>query len=66
MQLLLNAAEVAHDATILKICEAESDFSFNLNVKSMHRMILAFRLGSAEEIAALALCQRRVAHIIER
>jgi len=42
VQLLLNAAEFAHDATILKICEAEWDFSLNLNVKSMHRTIHAF------------------------
>jgi 2-keto-3-deoxy-L-fuconate dehydrogenase len=42
VQLLLNAAEFAHDATILKICEAKCDFSLNLNVKSMHRTIHAF------------------------
>src|ERR1043166_3341258 len=40
--ILLNAAGVVHHGTILDCTERDWDLSFDLNVKSMHRMIRAF------------------------
>ena len=40
--ILLNAAGFVHHGTILDCSEADWDFSFDLNVKSMHRTISAF------------------------
>ena len=42
VQILLNAAGFVHHGTILDCSEADWDFSFDLNVKSMHRVIGAF------------------------
>ena len=42
VDILLNAAGFVHHGTILDCTEADWDFSFDLNVKSMHRMISAF------------------------
>jgi 2-keto-3-deoxy-L-fuconate dehydrogenase len=42
VDVLLNAAGFVHHGTILECSEHDWDFSFDLNVKSMHRMIAAF------------------------
>ena len=42
VDILLNAAGFVHHGTILDCSEADWDFSFDLNVKSMHRTISAF------------------------
>lgn len=42
VDILLNAAGFVHHGTILDCTEHDWDFSFDLNVKSMHRMIAAF------------------------
>src|SRR5215470_9170119 len=40
--ILVNTAGFVHDGTVLECSEPDWDFSFDLNVKSMHRMIRAF------------------------
>jgi 2-keto-3-deoxy-L-fuconate dehydrogenase len=45
VQILVNAAGFVHHGTILDCSEADWDFSFDLNVKSMHRVISAFLPG---------------------
>lgn len=42
VDILVNVAGFVHHGTVLDCSEDEWDFSFNLNVKSMHRMISAF------------------------
>src|SRR3954465_10495998 len=42
IDILLNAAGFVHHGTILECSDADWDFSFDLNVKSMHRTIRAF------------------------
>jgi 2-keto-3-deoxy-L-fuconate dehydrogenase len=42
VDILLNAAGFVHHGTILECSEEDFDFSFDLNVKSMHRTIRAF------------------------
>ena len=42
VDILLNAAGFVHHGTILDCSEKDWDFSFDLNVKSMHRTISAF------------------------
>jgi 2-keto-3-deoxy-L-fuconate dehydrogenase len=42
VDILLNAAGFVHNGTILDCSEEDWDFSFDLNVKSMHRTIKAF------------------------
>jgi 2-keto-3-deoxy-L-fuconate dehydrogenase len=42
IDVLLNAAGFVHHGTILDCSEQDWDFSFDLNVKSMHRTIKAF------------------------
>ena len=42
VDILLNAAGFVHHGTILECSEEDLDFSFDLNVKSMHRTIKAF------------------------
>lgn len=42
VDILLNAAGFVHHGTIFDCSEADWDFSFDLNVKSMHRTIRAF------------------------
>src|SRR3954467_14687891 len=42
VDILLNAAGFVHHGTILECSDADWDFSFDLNVKSMHRTIRAF------------------------
>ena len=42
IDILLNAAGFVHHGTVLECSDADWDFSFDLNVKSMHRTIRAF------------------------
>jgi len=42
VDILLNAAGFVHNGTILDCSDDDFDFSFDLNVKSMHRTIRAF------------------------
>jgi 2-keto-3-deoxy-L-fuconate dehydrogenase len=42
VQILLNAAGFVHHGTVLDCSDADWDFSFDLNVKSMHRTIQSF------------------------
>src|SRR5262249_38059173 len=42
MGVLLNAAGFVHHGTVLDCSDEDFDFSFDLNVKSMHRTIRAF------------------------
>ena len=42
IDILLNAAGFVHHGTILECSDEDFDFSFDLNVKSMHRTIKAF------------------------
>ncbi|MCC6777283.1 MAG: SDR family oxidoreductase [Hyphomicrobiales bacterium] len=43
--VLVNCAGFVHNGTVLECSEADWDFSFDLNVKSMHRTIRAFLPG---------------------
>jgi 2-keto-3-deoxy-L-fuconate dehydrogenase len=42
LDILVNCAGYVHQGTVLDCSERDWDFSFELNVKSMHRMIKAF------------------------
>src|SRR5205807_7815757 len=42
LDVLVNCAGFVHHGTVLDCSEADWDFSFDLNVKSMHRTINAF------------------------
>lgn len=42
VDILLNAAGFVHSGTVLECSDTDWDFSFDLNVKSMHRTIKAF------------------------
>ena len=46
--ILLNAAGFVHHGTVLDCSDEDCDFSFDLNVKSMHRTIRAFLPGMLE------------------
>jgi 2-dehydro-3-deoxy-L-fuconate 4-dehydrogenase len=46
--ILLNAAGFVHHGTVLDCSDDDWDFSFDLNVKSMHRTIRAFLPGMVE------------------
>src|SRR6202040_3235783 len=48
IDILLNAAGVVHHGTVLECSDEDWDFSFDLNVKSMHRTIKAFLPGMLE------------------
>jgi 2-keto-3-deoxy-L-fuconate dehydrogenase len=48
IDILLNAAGFVHHGTVLECSDEEWDFSFDLNVKSMHRTIKAFLPGMLE------------------
>ncbi len=48
VDILFNAAGFVHSGTILECSEQDWDFSFDLNVKSMHRTIAAFLPGMLE------------------
>ncbi|MFL6928799.1 MAG: SDR family oxidoreductase, partial [Xanthobacteraceae bacterium] len=45
LDVLANVAGYVHQGTIFDCSDADWDFSFDLNVKSMHRMIRAFLPG---------------------
>ncbi|SHH46301.1 2-keto-3-deoxy-L-fuconate dehydrogenase [Cognatiyoonia sediminum] len=45
VDVLCNVAGFVHNGTVLDATNEDWDFSFNLNVKSMHRMIRAFLPG---------------------
>jgi 2-keto-3-deoxy-L-fuconate dehydrogenase len=45
IDILFNCAGFVHHGTILECSESDWDFSFDLNVKSMHRTIKAFMPG---------------------
>ena len=48
VDILLNAAGFVHHGTVLDCSDADWDFSFDLNVKSMHRTIRGFLPGMLE------------------
>ncbi len=48
LDILVNCAGYVHHGTVLDCTERDWDFSFDLNVKSMHRMIRAFLPGMLE------------------
>src|SRR3954470_4242306 len=49
VDILLNAVGFVHHGTVLDCSDADWDFSFDLNVKSMHRTIRAFLPGMLEK-----------------
>ena len=49
INVLFNCAGFVHHGTVLTTSDAEWDFSFDLNVKSMHRTISAFLPAMLEE-----------------
>jgi 2-keto-3-deoxy-L-fuconate dehydrogenase len=52
IDILVNAAGFVHHGTVLDCSDADWDFSFDLNVKSMHRTIQAFLPGMLERADA--------------
>ncbi|MET0969552.1 MAG: SDR family oxidoreductase [Tardiphaga sp.] len=48
VDILLNAAGFVHHGSVLECSDSDWDFSFDLNVKSMHRTIKAFLPGMLE------------------
>jgi 2-keto-3-deoxy-L-fuconate dehydrogenase len=52
IDILFNAAGFVHHGTVLECDDQAWDFSFDLNVKSMHRTIKAFLPGMLERAAA--------------
>src|SRR5712671_4974845 len=49
LDVLVNCAGYVHQGNVLDCAEADWDFSFDLNVKSMHRTIKAFLPGMLEK-----------------
>jgi 2-keto-3-deoxy-L-fuconate dehydrogenase len=49
--ILVNCAGFVHHGSVLECSEVDWDFSFDLNVKSMHRMISAFLPGMLKKKA---------------
>jgi 2-keto-3-deoxy-L-fuconate dehydrogenase len=49
IDVLVNCAGYVHQGTVLDCSESDWDFSFDLNVKSMHRTIRAFIPGMLEK-----------------
>src|SRR5271167_2568173 len=49
IDVLFNCAGFVHHGTVLDCSDADWDFSFDLNVKSMHRAIRAFLPGMLEK-----------------
>jgi 2-keto-3-deoxy-L-fuconate dehydrogenase len=65
VDILLNAAGFVHHGTVLECSDEDWDFSFDLNVKSMHRTIRAFLPGMLENgrgsivnISSAQVCSR--------
>jgi 2-keto-3-deoxy-L-fuconate dehydrogenase len=52
IDILFNCAGYVHHGTVLETSEKDWDFSFDLNVKSMHRTIRAFLPGMLERAAS--------------
>jgi 2-keto-3-deoxy-L-fuconate dehydrogenase len=52
IDILVNAAGFVHHGTVMDCSDADWDFSFDLNVKSMHRTIQAFLPGMLERANA--------------
>jgi len=52
IDILLNAAGFVHNGTVLECSDDEWDFSFDLNVKSMHRTIRAFLPACCKPVTA--------------
>ncbi len=52
VDILVNVAGFVHHGTMLECSEADWDFSFDLNVKSMHRMLRAFLPAMLERAEA--------------
>jgi len=52
IDILVNAAGFVHHGTVLQCSDQDWDFSFDLNVKSMHRTIQAFLPGMLERAKA--------------
>ena len=48
VDILMNAAGFVHHGTVLECSDEDWDFSFDLNVKSMHRTIRSFLPGMLE------------------
>ena len=48
VQILVNAAGYVHHGTVFETTDRDWDFSFDLNVKSMHRTLKAFLPGMLE------------------
>ena len=63
IDILFNCAGFVHHGTVLECSEADWDFSFDLNVKSMHRTIQAFLPGMLERGKGLDR-QHRVGRIV--
>jgi len=53
IDILLNAAGFVHNGTVLDCSDEDFDFSFDLNVKSMHRTIRAFLPAMLESGGAI-------------
>ena len=53
IDILFNCAGFVHHGTVLTTSDADWDFSFDLNVKSMHRTIRAFLPGMLEKGSGL-------------
>lgn len=51
VDILFNAAGFVHHGTVLECSDKDWEFSFDLNVKSMHRTIKAFLPGMLEKAA---------------
>src|SRR5271170_7190344 len=49
LDVLVNCAGYVHQGTVLDCTDKDWDFSFDLNVKSMHRLIRAFLPGMLEK-----------------
>ena len=69
LDILINCAGYVHNGTVLQCSEQDWDFSFDLNVKSMHRTIKAFipgmlkkKGGSIVNIASGASSVRGLPH----
>ncbi len=55
LDILVNCAGYVHQGTVLDCTDKDWDFSFDLNVKSMHRTIKTFLLGMLEKKAGSIL-----------
>jgi 2-keto-3-deoxy-L-fuconate dehydrogenase len=52
VDVLVNCSGFVHHGTVMEVSEKDWDFSFDLNVKSMHRTIRAFLPGMIERAKA--------------